>query len=207
MSKHITQREMRQILYGDVPTGATAFDELRAMVSDSDEPPSDDPVRLGILMARAEQEPAPAPARQTALYALTIKQPWAWAILHAGKRIENREWAPPRAMIGKHLAIHTAKTFDEDGYRWLFKRNLISVPFPPEVRTLGAVVGVAVLDSVVTESDNQWFQGHFGWVLRDVVVLPMPVPCRGALKLWTLPEDVQIEVLSQIDAEALKRHD
>jgi hypothetical protein len=24
--------------------------------------------------------------------ALSIRQPWAWAILHAGKRIENREW-------------------------------------------------------------------------------------------------------------------
>jgi hypothetical protein len=24
--------------------------------------------------------------------ALSIRQPWAWAILHAGKRIENRDW-------------------------------------------------------------------------------------------------------------------
>ena len=24
--------------------------------------------------------------------ALTIKQPWAWAILHGGKDIENRNW-------------------------------------------------------------------------------------------------------------------
>ena len=24
--------------------------------------------------------------------ALTIKQPWAWAIIHAGKDIENRDW-------------------------------------------------------------------------------------------------------------------
>ena len=24
--------------------------------------------------------------------ALSIRQPWAWAILHAGKDIENRDW-------------------------------------------------------------------------------------------------------------------
>jgi hypothetical protein len=24
--------------------------------------------------------------------ALSIRQPWAWAILHAGKRLENRDW-------------------------------------------------------------------------------------------------------------------
>jgi hypothetical protein len=26
--------------------------------------------------------------------ALSIRQPWAWAILHAGKDIENRDWKP-----------------------------------------------------------------------------------------------------------------
>lgn len=28
----------------------------------------------------------------TGIPALSIRQPWAWAILHAGKRIENRDW-------------------------------------------------------------------------------------------------------------------
>ena len=26
--------------------------------------------------------------------ALSIRQPWAWLILHAGKDIENRDWKP-----------------------------------------------------------------------------------------------------------------
>jgi hypothetical protein len=30
--------------------------------------------------------------RESSVPALSIRQPWAWAILNAGKRIENREW-------------------------------------------------------------------------------------------------------------------
>ena len=42
--------------------------------------------------------------------ALSIRQPWAWAILHAGKRVENRDWQ------GCHyrgpLLIHASKFGD-----------------------------------------------------------------------------------------------
>jgi hypothetical protein len=36
--------------------------------------------------------------------ALTVKQPWAWAILHAGKDIENRGW---RTHYKGPLVIHS----------------------------------------------------------------------------------------------------
>lgn len=38
--------------------------------------------------------------------ALSIRQPWAWMILHAGKDIENREW--PTRFRGRVL-IHASK--------------------------------------------------------------------------------------------------
>ncbi|MQA14935.1 MAG: ASCH domain-containing protein [Pseudonocardiaceae bacterium] len=41
--------------------------------------------------------------------ALSIRQPWAWAILHAGKDVENRSW-PIRHR--ERLVIHAAKTVD-----------------------------------------------------------------------------------------------
>ncbi|MEV4212644.1 DUF4326 domain-containing protein [Micromonospora sp. NPDC049662] len=47
----------------------------------------------------------------TPIGALTVQQPWAWAIAYAGKRVENRTWAPPEAAIGHLLAIHA-------GQRW-----------------------------------------------------------------------------------------
>ena len=43
---------------------------------------------------------------------LTVRQPWAWAIAHAGKDVENRTWAPPNNLLGGYLAIHAGKTLD-----------------------------------------------------------------------------------------------
>jgi len=45
--------------------------------------------------------------------ALTIRQPWAWAIFHAGKDIENRDW--PTRLRGR-IAIHAAKGMTRDEY-------------------------------------------------------------------------------------------
>lgn len=48
--------------------------------------------------------------------ALSIRQPWAWAILHAGKRVENRGWqegsgnlAAARRLVGQKLLLHASK--------------------------------------------------------------------------------------------------
>ena len=51
--------------------------------------------------------------------ALSIRQPWAWMILYAGKDIENREW--PTRFRGRVL-IHASKgmTHDEWEDAWEF---------------------------------------------------------------------------------------
>jgi len=51
--------------------------------------------------------------------ALSIQQPWAWAILH-GKNIENRTW--PTHYTGQFL-IHAGKKFDHFGYNWLLENS------------------------------------------------------------------------------------
>jgi hypothetical protein len=40
------------------------------------------------------------------MYALTLRHPWIWALLHLEKRIENRSWHPGQHMIGQYIAIH-----------------------------------------------------------------------------------------------------
>jgi hypothetical protein len=44
--------------------------------------------------------------------ALTVRQPWAWAIFH-GKPVENRSWA---TKYRGDLLIHARKQFDLAGY-------------------------------------------------------------------------------------------
>lgn len=43
--------------------------------------------------------------------ALSVRQPWAWAILHAGKDVENRSWATG---YRGELLIHAGKTIEDD---------------------------------------------------------------------------------------------
>ena len=53
--------------------------------------------------------------------ALTVIQPWAWAIAHAGKRVENRTWGPPRDVIGQRIAIHAGRRLDDRAIAWMRK--------------------------------------------------------------------------------------
>lgn len=48
------------------------------------------------------------------LKALTVLQPWAWCIAHAGKTVENRTWAP--GSYRGPLAIHAGRTYDRNGH-------------------------------------------------------------------------------------------
>ena len=49
--------------------------------------------------------------------AISIRQPWAWAIFHAGKDIENRGPMASKALFrpGLRVAIHASKGMTEEG--------------------------------------------------------------------------------------------
>ena len=40
------------------------------------------------------------------LRGLTLHQPWLWALLYAGKPVENRKKRPPKKLIGRIFALH-----------------------------------------------------------------------------------------------------
>jgi hypothetical protein len=114
-----------------------------------------------------------------AMKALTLSQPWAWAILVAGKDVENRGW---RTNYRGPLAIHAGKTREKS---WKFPRG---TPKPPEDLVRGAIVGIVDLVDVVEHSRSKWFGGEpYAWVLRNPRLLMEPIPCRGWLQLWNLP--------------------
>lgn len=56
------------------------------------------------------------------LYALTLRQPWAFAVIHLGKAVENRTWKPPKHAIGRRIVIHAGKTHDYPGENTLRTR-------------------------------------------------------------------------------------
>lgn len=119
--------------------------------------------------------------------ALSIRQPWAWLIVHANKDIENRSWQTPYR--GEFL-IHAAKgmTLDEYDDAVLFALEIdpsINVPSPSALER-GGIVGVANLVDVLSPKGQRYswhMHGQFGFVLRNVQPLPF-LPCKGALGFW-----------------------
>ncbi len=120
--------------------------------------------------------------------AMSIKQPWVYAILRAGKDIENRSWK--RDFRG-WLAIH-ASGQPAHGARLpsgLPTPNTTTLPY-------SAICGVARVVDIVTESPSIWYWTpedgtiNYGWVLADATPLQTPIPCKGALGLWEVPPDI-----------------
>lgn len=119
--------------------------------------------------------------------ALSIRQPWAWAIIHAGKDIENRAWS---TSYRGPVLIHAAKGMTRAQYEHcLHTIHYISVrhPFPPgltlpafEALERGGIVGKARIVDCVSSSQSPWFFGPYGFVLADVEPLPFRA-CRGSL--------------------------
>lgn len=63
--------------------------------------------------------------------ALSISRPWPWAILHLGKRIENRRRKDGRMpSMCRHrgpLLLHAAKSWDGNAVEWMYARDLIDL--------------------------------------------------------------------------------
>lgn len=122
--------------------------------------------------------------------ALSVRQPWAWAIIHGGKVIENRTVGSIRAgkMDLRRIAIHAASGMRKAEYDWAVWRmdqDRVQVPHPA-VLPRGAIIGAVDVVDIVTESDSPWFGGPCGLVLENPAACD-PIPCTGALGYfrWT----------------------
>lgn len=117
--------------------------------------------------------------------ALSVRQPWAWAILHGGKVIENRTMGAIRAggMTTGTICLHAASGMKEEEYRWgvwrLQKHGQTTTP-RPDALVRRAIIGVVDVVEIITESDSEWFGGKAGLVLENPRAID-PIPAPGAL--------------------------
>jgi ASCH domain len=132
---------------------------------------------------------------------LSVRAPWWWFILHGGKNIENRDW--PTNFRGT-VYLHASKWFgveeicEDFAEAYSIYKNAGWVnPNHPFVSTnvlkegRGCIVGKIDIVDCVSSSSSPWFFGKYGFVLANPVVFPKPIPFRGALRFFEVPEGIE----------------
>jgi hypothetical protein len=125
------------------------------------------------------------------MLALSVRQPWAWMIIHGGKDVENRDW--PTKVRGRVL-IHAAKTMTkrEWDHAWSFSYDTgaplkaARAKLTYENIQLGGIIGSVEIYACVTHSPSHWFMGKHGFLLRDPRPLPF-TPWRGMPGFFDVP--------------------
>lgn len=120
------------------------------------------------------------------MYALSIRQPWAWLVVNGWKNVENREW---RTWIRGRILIHAAKTMtraDYDACILFLSAMGMAVPVPafdsPELQRGGIIGSTEILDCVRHHS-SAWFTGPWGFVVADSRPRPF-YAVRGMPGFW-----------------------
>ncbi len=125
---------------------------------------------------------------------LSVRQPWAWALVEGWKPIENRS---RRTHHRGPLNIHASLNFDKAGLEFIRDSMGIAVP---DYFDCGGIVGRVNVVGVICPHghsadlpkiyeelrDSRWFFDKFGWVVNQAQPLPFQ-PCKGKLGLWEFP--------------------
>ena len=129
---------------------------------------------------------------------------------------------PQRARLLWYAAIHAGKRHQDldNASEWPWPDGFVP---PHEVDSPTGIVGVARLVGALDvrhgrrylqradDADrarldaldrDPWWAGPVGWLLDDVVAID-PVPCRGAMGLWTVPPDLAAEVVRRVEAAGM----
>jgi len=141
--------------------------------------------------------------------ALSLRQPWLWAVLELDKDVENRRWNTRyRGPVWLHAALGCTKAEIVSALAWMTESRLMN---PSDERwpglehvERGGVCGVADIYDVVLPTHREplgaidrgaparpWhMREQYGLLLRNVRRVEL-VPCRGALGMFRLPPDVE----------------
>jgi hypothetical protein len=123
---------------------------------------------------------------------LSVRQPWAWLIVHGYKTVENRSW---RTAHRGRLYIHASLTVDTAAIERTVTQCIadgepLTAAELAEIHTTGAIIGyVTVTDCTRTPTgdDRNWHNPpSWALVLRDPIALPQPIPAKGKMGIFTL---------------------
>jgi hypothetical protein len=131
--------------------------------------------------------------------ALSGRQPWWWAILHAGKDVENRTWSTKhRGTLLLHASDSLTVPYYNEALVWMRERfgakwvkdNVPRLEMLPHGGIVGRVDIVDVIEPCGGKCGRQWhMHEQFGFLLRNVKPLPF-VACKGRLNVFDVKLDL-----------------
>lgn len=121
---------------------------------------------------------------------LTVRQPWAWAIITGRKAVENRTWS---TRFRGRILVHAGASV------WRGPEAGILGDVPIDMPRAAIVGSVEIYDCVPVTMvlGDRLASGPWCWLLRDPEIFARPVPWRGRLGLASIPAGRAVEVLSQ----------
>lgn len=120
------------------------------------------------------------------VHAITLQQPWAWAVMHAGKDVENRFWRPLAPFL---MLVHAGRKFDEEGAEWMTSEGLIL----PDNFDEGVIIGAIRVTGWSQDSESPWaIPGFWHWNLEGPLPATVPIACRGRPGFFPPPPDWRV---------------
>lgn len=117
---------------------------------------------------------------------LTVKQPYADAIINGLKLVENRSRT---TNYRGRLFIHSSKSKPtQTDLRYCRQRDFY---YDEERSYLGFIIGSVELVNVVINEDLPWaIPSNYQWILENPRKLKVPIFAKGSLGIWTPPPNV-----------------
>ena len=141
------------------------------------------------------------------MIALSVRQPWAWFILHAGKRHENRCW-PKRyralqmgrleragGVVMLHASSGCGKGEYERACAFAAACGIMEFPAYDKMRR-GGLVGIMRIAVFVESSDSPWYMGHGALVIEDDPRSIEFIPLKGELGFFDVPAGLRCSTLT-----------
>lgn len=120
--------------------------------------------------------------------ALSIKQPWAWLIIHGGKDIENRSWHTKfrgRFLVHASMGMSALEYEHARAFACMAAPGIV-LPAAKDLIRGGIIGSVDLVDSLDT-SDSPWYMGQKAFLLCDPRPSPFQ-PYKGRLQFFEVPD-------------------
>jgi hypothetical protein len=117
--------------------------------------------------------------------ALSVRQPYANAILYGAKDIENKNTRTHfRGTILLHASASLADKAVVAAHTAMLREAKALGPTEEYSPVRGALIGTVDIVDCLETSTSDWFSGPFGWVLSNPREFKRPIPYKGAVGIF-----------------------